>query len=75
MKILVKVKTNSETEKIEKVFENGENYLKVTLKAPPHNNLANINLINLLASYYEVNKNQVNIIKGLKNKIKLIEII
>jgi uncharacterized protein YggU (UPF0235/DUF167 family) len=44
------------------------------LKSKPHNNKANIELIDLLSSYFNIPKTSVKILKGLKSKRKLIEI-
>ena len=70
MIIEVRVKTSSIESKIEKI---GSNYL-VSLKNKPHNNKANIELIDIISSYFNIPKSSVNIIHGLKGKKKLIEI-
>ena len=77
MKIIVKVKTNAKQNEIF-ILTNPDTKkfgLKVFLKSQAKENKANIDLIELLAKYYEVSKNQVKIISGLKNKIKIIEIL
>jgi len=68
--IEVKVKTSSIESKIEKI---GSNYL-VSLNNKPHNNKANIELIDIISSYFNIPKSSVNIIHGLKGKKKLIEV-
>ncbi len=45
---------------------------KVYLKKPAKDNKANIELIKLLSKYF---KSQIRIIKGLKNRKKVIEIL
>lgn len=70
MIIKVKVKTSSS---IVSVKESDSLYT-VSLRSKPHNNFANIELIDVLASHFNIPKSSVNIIKGLKSKTKLIEI-
>ncbi len=69
MIIYVKVKPNSKKQKIEMV--SSEEYT-VSLKNLAENNKANLELIRLLEKYF--NK-KIKIIKGLKNKKKIIEVI
>ena len=69
--ILVKVIPNSSRTEI---VEEGENYLKIKLKAAPIKGKANAELIKFLAKKYSVSKSQIEIIKGLTNKDKLIKI-
>lgn len=47
---------------------------KVTLSAPAVEGKANKALINLLADHFQVRKNQIEIIKGLKSRNKTISI-
>jgi uncharacterized protein (TIGR00251 family) len=70
MRIKLKVKTNSGKQKVEKV--NDKEY-KINLKSEPENNKANIELLRLLKKYFKEYKN-IKIIRGLKNKEKLIKI-
>ena len=70
MIIKVKVKTSSSKVSIKE----SDSCYTVCLKSKPHNNFANIELIDVLASYFNIPKSSVNIIKGLKSKTKLIEI-
>jgi len=71
MDILVKVVPySSRTE----IVEEKENYLKIKLKAAPVQGKANAELIKFLAKKYQVSKSQVEIIKGLTSKDKLIRI-
>ncbi len=71
MKISVKVKPNSKTEKIEKTGD----LLVIYVKEPPQENKANQAVINLLSDYFKVPKSQIFILKGTKSKQKIIEII
>lgn len=68
MIIKVKVKPNSRHQKIEKISE--QEY-KISLKERVEDNKANIELLKLLKRYF--NK-EVRIIKGLKNRNKIIQI-
>ncbi|MFH1269804.1 MAG: DUF167 domain-containing protein [Candidatus Omnitrophota bacterium] len=52
--------------------ENG--LLKTYLTKPPHEGLANRQLIELLSAYFKVRKYQIRIIKGKKSRNKVIEI-
>ncbi|MEW6170932.1 MAG: DUF167 domain-containing protein [Candidatus Omnitrophota bacterium] len=51
------------------------NCLKVYLTSPADKNKANIHLIEILADYFKVRKNQITITKGLKSRDKIIEIL
>lgn len=70
MIIEVRVKTSSKKVSIEK----RDSYYYVSLKSKPHDNSANIELIDLLSSYFNIPKSSVNIINGVKSKRKLIDI-
>lgn len=50
------------------------NGLKVYLTQAPQDNLANTQLIKVLAEYLKVKKHQVKIIKGQTSRNKLVEI-
>jgi len=71
MDIIVKVIPNSgQTE----VVEEEDNYLKIKLKASPIKGKANAELIKFLAKKFQISKSQVEIIKGLTSKKKLVRI-
>lgn len=70
--INIKVKPNSKVSKIIKIDEN--NY-EVFLKSLPVDNKANQELVQLLASYFSISKSNVEILKGIKSKNKLVKII
>ncbi len=70
MKISIRVKPNSKTEKIEKSGE----LLTAYVKEPARENKANLALINLLSEYFKVPKSQISIVSGLKSKQKVVEV-
>lgn len=70
MLINVKVTTNSKVNKA--IDENG--VLKVYLRSKPYKNKANEELIDFLSEYYNISKQNISIIKGLKSKNKLVSI-
>lgn len=69
--ILVRVVPNSSKTEI---IEETDNYLKIKLKSAPVKGQANKELINFLAKKYHVAKSQIEIIKGLTSKEKLVKI-
>lgn len=71
MKRTVNVKPNSKQQKIE---EAADGSLTVYLKSPPVDGKANQELINLLATKFEVHKSQIAIKTGLSSRTKLVEI-
>jgi len=71
VKIEVKVSTNS---KNSEVIKDGDSY-KVKLKSKPHGNVANFELINLLSEYFKIPKTSIKILRGLKSRNKLVEIL
>ena len=68
MILKIKVKPNSEKQEIEKIDE--ENY-KISLKSKPEDNKANIELIKLLKKHFG---KDIKIIKGLRNRNKIVEV-
>ena len=71
MKIQVKVKVNSRTEEVSQE----DNIFTVKVNKPPREGKANQAVIKLLAKHFEVPKNQVRILSGIKSKNKIIEIV
>jgi uncharacterized protein len=71
MRIYVKVIPRSSMNKIEKISE-GE--YKVKLTAPPVDGQANEMLIKILAEYFGVPKNSVEIVGGKSAKTKIVDI-
>lgn len=57
-----------------KILEIKEEYIKISVKAPPVDNKANEILIGFLSKILSVAKSVVRIRQGLKGKNKLIEI-
>ena len=68
MIIKVKVFPSSGREEIIKIFENE---YKIYLKKAPEDNKANIELIKVLKKYF---LKDINIIKGLKSRNKIIDV-
>lgn len=68
----VKVKVITQAKKVR--IESFTNSLKVYLTKPPLKDQANKQLIEVIAEYYKVKKNKIFIIKGLKQKDKILEI-
>lgn len=72
MKILVRVKPSAKTSEVVKI---NEGQYRAKVKAPPKENKANVELINAISEYFNVPQAQIHILKGLKSKTKLIEVI
>lgn len=72
MKISVKVKPGSKNEKVIKV--DGTNFI-VHVKELPIEGKANAAVIKLLGNYFGIPKSNIQILKGLRSRNKLIEII
>jgi len=70
MIIKVKVKTNA---KVEKIVEK-EDLLEISVKEQPIEGKANKKIIELLSKHFKIPKNKIEIKKGLKSKIKIVEI-
>lgn len=69
MLIEIKVNTNANNNSI--IFEN--NIYKANLTTKPVDGKANAALIKMLADYFDVSKSQISIIKGEKNRNKLVK--
>lgn len=46
----------------------------ISLKSKPFQNRANVELIDIISSYFDISKSSVVILNGLKSRKKLIEI-
>lgn len=57
----------------EKIVESAQGELVVYLRAKPHDGEANDALIKLLAKHFDVPKTTIKIIRGDKNRNKIIE--
>ncbi len=71
MRIFIKAKPGAKEDKIEKI---DENHFVVFVREQPQENKANKAIIKVIAKYFGVDKNSVNIISGLSSKNKVIEI-
>jgi uncharacterized protein (TIGR00251 family) len=70
MIIKAKVKTNAKNEKIVEK----EDYWEISVKEPPIEGKANKRIIELLAKHLKIPKSRIEIKKGSKSKLKIIEI-
>lgn len=73
MRIKVKVKKSDKSEIIKSEIEGFDIIAKINVTR--EKNKANFELIKLISEYYSINQNQVKIILGKTNTIKIIEII
>jgi len=71
MHIKVKVSTDQNKEKIEKI---SEDRFECFVKEKPENNMANKRLIELLAQYFGITENKVRIVKGHHSPSKIFSI-
>ncbi len=73
-KINLRVKINpaNNRSQIKNIMSN--NTIKIDIAAPPEKGKANKELIKLLSKKFFVNKNNIRIISGKTNKLKLIQI-
>jgi len=72
MKIDVRVKPNS---RMEEVTQEGVSTFTVRTKEPPIEGRANRAVVRLLAKHLGIRESQLRIVKGLKSKAKVIEIV
>ncbi len=70
MKIQVRVKPNSKTEK---VSQEGDSFV-VKVREPPKEGKANQAVIKLLAKHFGISQSQVRILSGLKSRSKIVEV-
>ena len=71
MNVQVTVKPGAKVQKVVKTDDG----LVVYLHARAHDNEANAALIKILADYYGVSKTSVEILRGQKSRVKVVEII
>ena len=71
MKVSVRVTANSRKPR---VLQEGENTLKVWVDAPALDGKANKRLVEILSDHYDRPKSCFNIVSGLKNRNKIVEI-
>jgi uncharacterized protein len=67
----VKVRPNSSSSNIAVA---GDDEIKINIAAKPEKGKANMELIRFLAKEFDINKNNVKIISGVNNRIKLLKI-
>ena len=67
----IKVIPNS---KINKIVEKENDFLKIKLTAPAIDDKANKALLDFLAQEFKISKKHINIIKGTKNRNKVVKI-
>lgn len=72
MKLLIKVIPNSSKNEIAETMSNG--VVKIRITSAPVDNKANITLIKLLSKKYNIPKNNIKIVKGLKKRNKIIKL-
>ncbi len=71
---IVKVRVTPRANKNEIIETLADGTIKVRLKAPPVDNLANEELIKFLSKKWQIMKSQIKIIKGKTSKNKIIQI-
>lgn len=71
MKITIHVKTKASVNKV--VEQDG--MITIFTTASPHKGEANKKVIELLSKHLKVSKSNIKIVKGIKSKIKTIEIL
>jgi uncharacterized protein YggU (UPF0235/DUF167 family) len=70
--VVIQVRVKTSSPKVEISFK--DEVYTVSLKSTPLKNKANIELIDLLSSYFNTSKSSVKILRGFKSKRKLVEI-
>ena len=74
--LYIKLTPNAKSDKIDGVFydENKQAYLKVYTTAIPEDNKANKQLIKLISKEFKVPKTKIEVIKGHKARLKVLEL-
>ena len=70
----LRVKVIPKSPKSEIVDEMADGTLKIRIAAPPEKGKANAELIKFLSKHFSVNKDQISIISGKSDPLKLIKI-
>lgn len=70
--LTIKVTPNASKTEIKEI---NDSFIKISLKAKPIENAANIELIRFLSKHYNISKNNIKIKSGKTSKIKLVEIL
>jgi uncharacterized protein (TIGR00251 family) len=71
LKISVKVKPNSIKDSVLKLSENN---FEVKVRSAPEKGKANNKVIELISKFLNIPKSKINIIRGIKSRIKIIEV-
>ncbi|MDO9181373.1 MAG: DUF167 domain-containing protein [Bacteriovorax sp.] len=69
----IKVRPGAAKSEVKEILE--DETIKIAISAPPEKGKANEELIRFLAKTFDVNKNNVKIISGKSEKVKLVKII
>lgn len=72
--VLLKIKLFPQAGRTEYIKTLGDGTLKISVKAAPEKGRANRELIRFLAGYFNVTNDQVIIIRGLEQRLKLVKI-
>lgn len=72
MQLKVRVRPGAKQNRLGEKMADGT--IKISLTAPPTEGRANQTLIEFLSRHFRVAKSQIKIIRGLKNKNKIVEI-
>lgn len=73
--VYLRIKARPNAAKTEAKEVLADDTAKINIAAPPVRGKANQELINFLAREFEISKNNVTIISGAKEKLKLIKIV
>lgn len=73
--MLINLRVLPRSSKNEVVGQMADGTLKIKLTAAPVDGAANDALIKLLSKHFNVAKNKITILKGLRNKNKVVEIL
>ncbi len=71
MLISVKVVPNSRKPSV----DGSDGNYRVKIDAMPRENAANVRLIELLAAHFKVSKSSIRIVRGMRSRVKSVEII
>lgn len=72
--MLIKVKVSPNSKK-EEIIEKLKNSFNIKVKEKPIQGKANKAVINVLSLYYKIPKDKIKIVKGLKSRNKIFEVI
>lgn len=77
MKIFVKLTPNARSSEVisDEIDLLGARILRVKVKAPPVDGMANQALIELLSDYFAVKKTSIKLLRGLTSRHKMVEVI